>query len=405
MSRGPERVALRRARTERGWSQADAARELRDLARGRDGPDATAASLKTQLSRWENGHAVPEPEYRHLLGELYARTPEELGLRPEGSSAEPTARGRLQAELAAAAAVDDEVLALWAGQLDLARRLDDELGAAGAGELVRAQVEQLRRTMEHTLPGHGRAAVAIVLADTAELAGRQALDQGDPEEAWSRYSTARAAALESGSPLALVHALAGQAEVLGEVDDADAAVRLLRDVSPPGPAAARVRLAAALGAAHAAAGDAAAAHREFDRAALTARHLPSPAALPDPRPPGPRAPHLRPSPEPPSDHVRPDVTRPGVQVEVADLHRRRGHALAALRDPAAVEPLEGALVAPVPLSVRHRAAVHADLAVALGTAGRPAEATEHAEAARRLAERIGSRRIAARLARRSGNTP
>lgn len=366
MNRRPERVALRTARTERGWSQADAARELRALARERDGPDATAASLKTQLSRWENGHAVPEAEYRALLGELYGRAPEELGLTDGPSSGGPTAPERLRARLAAAAAVDDDVVTLWAEQLGLARRLDDELGAAGAGELVRAQVEQLRRTLEHTFSPHRRAAVAAVLAGAADLGGRQALDQGDPEMAWHLHDTARTAAEVSGSPVALVRALAGQAEVLGAIGDGRAAVRLLGHDVPAQPAVARVRLAAARGTAYATAGDAAAAHREFDHATQ---------ALP-----------------------RPDTAWPQAQLELADdLHRWHGHALTLLRDPAAVESLESALAA-TPRAVRDRAALHTDLALTLGTVGRQGEAAEHARAARRLAERIGSHHVTARLA-------
>jgi hypothetical protein len=46
--------------------------------------------------------------------------------------------------------------------------------------------------------------------------------------------------------------------------------------------------------------------------------------------------------------------------------------------------------------VRHRAAVHADLALALAPE-HPGDAAEHARAARELAERIGSARTQARL--------
>jgi hypothetical protein len=82
-------------------------------------------------------------------------------------------------------------------------------------------------------------------------------------------------------------------------------------------------------------------------------------------------------------------------VELADLDRWHGRTLVTLGDRAAVEPLERALAAP-PRSARHRAAVHADLALALATEQADAAAT-HARTARELAEQIGSDRIRARL--------
>jgi hypothetical protein len=48
------------------------------LARWKGIRVASAASLKTQLSRWENGHVTPD-QYQGLLCELYKSTPGELG--------------------------------------------------------------------------------------------------------------------------------------------------------------------------------------------------------------------------------------------------------------------------------------------------------------------------------------
>ncbi|MCW2720128.1 helix-turn-helix transcriptional regulator, partial [Pseudonocardia sp.] len=150
--------ALRAARMRQGWSQSDTAREIVALARRRGEPVAAAASLKTLLSRWENGHVVPEPQYRALLAELLGCTPAELGIDPDARDvAAVTGTARLRAALAEAGAVDGTGLDLWLEQLATASRLDDELGAAGAGGLVRAQVEQLDRTLVHTLAAERRA--------------------------------------------------------------------------------------------------------------------------------------------------------------------------------------------------------------------------------------------------------
>jgi transcriptional regulator with XRE-family HTH domain len=362
------RTSLRSARAARGWSQADAAGELAALGRATGTPVAAAASLKTLLSRWENGHALPEPQYRSLLAELYGRSPGDLGIAgpPTADDLTPTAPARLRAAVAAAAAVDDTGLDLWWEQLAVAGRLDDELGAAGAGELVRALVEQLDETLVHTLVAPRRVGVAAVLAGAAALAGAQELDSARPDEAWRRYDRARAAAREAGLPEAV--ALAGQAAVLVDIGEPGAAVELLDRAGPTTSAPAQVRLEAARAVARAAAGDDAAARRAIAAARQRLQRTPV------------------------------DVIAPrGVPVvELADLHRWHGRTLVALGDATAVGPLEQAL-ASAPRSVRHRAAVHADLALALAP-DRPSDAAEHARRARELALRIGSEQTTARLA-------
>ena len=127
---------LRTARAARGWSQAEAARELAALARSRGLPVAAAASLKTLLSRWENGHSLPEQQYRTLLADLYGRQPTELGLGRCGRagtrrrSSGPRWRPRPPCSVAA--------FELWRRQLDAgpcARRRAGRRrrGRAGAG--------------------------------------------------------------------------------------------------------------------------------------------------------------------------------------------------------------------------------------------------------------------------------
>ncbi len=65
---------LQAARHARGWSQARMVSELMRLARWKKTGVASAASLKTQLSRWENGHVTPD-YYQALLCELFHATP------------------------------------------------------------------------------------------------------------------------------------------------------------------------------------------------------------------------------------------------------------------------------------------------------------------------------------------
>ncbi|MBW0092982.1 hypothetical protein I4I73_15535 [Pseudonocardia sp. KRD-184] len=365
---GADGAALRGARAARGWSQSGAARALRALAEERGGPDASAASLKTQLSRWENGHARPEPEYRALLAELYGRSAEELGLAsaPPGV---PDGRERLRGALAAAAAVDDGVAAQWAAQLAAARSIDDELGAAGSAGVAAALVAQLTTTLRHTAAPTRRPALADVLSGAAALAGRHALDEDDHDAAWGHLDTAAAAAREAGSSVLVVAALVGRAEVLREIGDAPAAAALLDDPAWEAmwtslPAGGCALLDAARAVALAAAGE-----EDAARLALARR---------------------------PIDAARPEW----VDIEWADVHHRHGQALLELGDPAAAARLGSALAAG-PRSARTRAGVHADLARALAHDD-PDGAAGHAREARALALRIGARRLTARLDRTGG---
>uniref|UniRef100_UPI001C5CD585 hypothetical protein n=1 Tax=Pseudonocardia nigra TaxID=1921578 RepID=UPI001C5CD585 len=284
----------------------------------------------------------------------------------EGAGAVAAAE-ELRAGLAAAAAVDRAGVRLWWEQLAAARRLDDELGASGAAELVRAQVEQLDTTLTHTVPPPARAAVAAVLSAAAALAGAQELDRARPDLAWRRYDRARTAAEEARVPAAQAVALAGQAAVLVDVGEPAAAIALLHGFDTEMPHAAQARLAAASGLASAAAGDGDGARHGIAGAERALRRTVVDVAAPPQEP----------------------------AVELADLHRWHGRTLVTLGDAAAVHPLRQALTAG-PRSARHRAAVHADLAIALA-ADRPDEAAEHARRARELAAGIGSHRIPARL--------
>jgi hypothetical protein len=162
--------------------------------------------------------------------------------------------------------------------------------------------------------------------------------------------------------------VAGQAAVLVDVGEAGTAVELLDLAGPATSDRAQVRLDAARALASAAAGDAPSAHEAITAAARRLQRSP----------------------------VDVVALRGGPVLELADLHRWHGRTLVTLGDADAVGPLEQAL-ASAPRSARHRAAVHADLALALA-AHRPHDAAEHARRARELARRIGSAQVSARLA-------
>lgn len=243
------RDLLRAARRERGWSQGAAARELAALAARGAGAAATPGSLKTQLSRWENGHATPAPEHRALLAELYGRSETELGLLPPDPGPGPAAAAadRLRAAVGAAAALDGEALGLLTAQVRATAGLDHRLGATAAHGALAAQVEHLRTLLEHCLHPERGAALAALLAEAAALAGDQERDRAIPDRAWSRYAVAADAARRAGRADLVATARGRQARLLGEVapehagpaPPGDAPGRDEPDVRAPGPSGGR----------------------------------------------------------------------------------------------------------------------------------------------------------------------
>src|SRR2546430_368055 len=82
----------------------------------------SAPSLKTKLSRWENGHeAVSLALYRRLFREIYGRTNEELGFPPEIENDEAD---ELRSRILLARRVDAETVALLAQHVENTRRVD-----------------------------------------------------------------------------------------------------------------------------------------------------------------------------------------------------------------------------------------------------------------------------------------
>ena len=76
-SSGPSNVgaAIRQARLARGWSQDVLARRIVE-ARRSGGESVDPLSVKTQLSRWENGRVVPDRCTRQVLADVFSTTAE-----------------------------------------------------------------------------------------------------------------------------------------------------------------------------------------------------------------------------------------------------------------------------------------------------------------------------------------
>jgi tetratricopeptide (TPR) repeat protein len=363
------RTKLQAVRHELGYSAATTISLLTRQAQARRIPIMTAASLKTKLSRWENGHeAVGLPEYRRLFREIYGRTDAELGF-PTDHTPGPT--DELRARIAAARTVDAATVATFRAQIEQTRRLDRQFGGLTQLDQLRQHIDHVQDLLAHVPAAGHRPQLAAALTEASTLAGWQALDRDDHSQAWQHYERAKQAAREAESPLLLAHATAEQSVVLtalGEnayaAEQADYALGL----AGAGPPLLRAWLAATHGETLAATGDRDGAPRAFDTAHALL----------------------------PADPVDPEL--PFLFLGGAHLDRWRGNALAQLGDPAAINDLTRALDRIPPTWVRARAALLVDLAFAYAAAGDRDAALSHTRAARQLAQQIHSDRHLRRLA-------
>src|SRR4051794_2771512 len=98
------RTRLQAVRLALGYSQDEVIRRLGSRATERRYAVASPSSLRTMLSRWENGHDdVTEPDYQALFRDIYGRTNEELGFPPEPADDSAT---ELRERLSAARSID-----------------------------------------------------------------------------------------------------------------------------------------------------------------------------------------------------------------------------------------------------------------------------------------------------------
>ncbi|MGH3780865.1 MAG: tetratricopeptide repeat protein [Pseudonocardiaceae bacterium] len=331
-------------------------------------PIANKASLKTKLSRWENGKEQPSQIYQRLFREIYGRTNTELGF-PDDPEEDPEAT-ELRARLAVARTVDAQTVEVFRHQLELARQVDRRFGALTQLDQLRTQIDQVHQLLTYRT-GPQRPALARVLVEASTLAGWQALDRAALSQAWTHYERAKTAAREADSPDLLAHATAEQAFVLIDLDETTAAADQLAHARTIANGTATPLLRAWLTAAHgetlANAGHADEARRAFDTASDLL----------------------------PTDPVDPAL--PFLFLGDSHLDRWRGNALARVGAPEAIDQLTAALSRIPADFVRARTGLLVDLAHAHAAAGDRNAALTHARQARRLATQIKSDRQQRRL--------
>lgn len=161
---------LKAVRQARGWSQMRLVAELERVSTARAIQPPTRASLKTQVSRWENGHIEPDDLHSSLLAEIYGTTPADLGLRSQPALwlPKPPVRGQPSVELVAS----------LRGVLSEYARTDN---AVGPGHLIGLAVQHVVELEQVAVEARGslRVQILALCSRFAEFAGWLCQDAGD----------------------------------------------------------------------------------------------------------------------------------------------------------------------------------------------------------------------------------
>ncbi|GAA1726090.1 XRE family transcriptional regulator [Nonomuraea bangladeshensis] len=277
----------------------------------------------------------------------------------------------LLGRLDAASAVDGTTVMILRTDTNNLRLLDRRLGGPAIADKMHAQMAQIQRAHRHAIRPTIRAQLAHLLAETASLAGWQAINTLALNDAWTHYERAKAAAYEADDAALLAYVSGEQAYVLMELGRPAEATELLQHVHQQHrhhvPARLRTWLSAAEAEAAAILGD-----ETTCRAAL---HQAT-ALLPE----GDRDPDM-----------------PYLSINAHHVARWRGNCLVRFGDPGTAEDLRSALAGMDGTYNRAESGVRCDLGHTLLAAGDPEAAQPHIQRAQQLATMTGSRRQRRRI--------
>ncbi|MFB6631988.1 XRE family transcriptional regulator [Streptomyces sp. NPDC056362] len=368
-------MGLRAVRTARGWSQDRLIHEMQRFAEQRLLDIASAASLKTYVSEWENGRRTITDRYAGILRPLLGATDAEL--RGEAEAPEPQVDGYadLLSRIDAAGSLSESMVSSFLAQTELLRTMDRQMGATGLVDQMNGHLAAMEEALTFAVLPGTRRPIATALAGASTLAAWQALDAGAVDRAWRRYELAKKAAQDAQSPLYLAHAMGEQAYVLADAGRPQLAVELVRDAQRTQPERQSSRLRAWLAAAEA----------ELCAAAGPGMETAAQSALE-------RATQLLPD----DGEVR-DADMLSIFLNTNHLARWRGNVLAKLGDASAMEELYASLDSADESFVRANSGLYCDLTQAHLARGELDDARSHLQKARLLANRTGSVRFRRRV--------
>ncbi|MFF7810830.1 XRE family transcriptional regulator [Streptomyces sp. NPDC007945] len=369
-------TGLKAIRTARGWSQDRLIHEMRRYAEQKLLDTASAASLKTYVSEWENGRRAITERYAAILRPLLGATDVELRGELEAPETQADGYADLLSRIDAAGSLSQSMVPSFLAQTELLRTMDRQMGATGLVDQMNGHLAAMEEALTFAVLPGARRPIATALAGASTLAAWQALDAGAVDRAWRRYELAKKAAQDAESPLYLAHAMGEQAYVLADAGRPQLAVELVRDAQRTDPERQSPRLRAWLAAAEAEL-CAAAGGPEMEAAARAALD---------------RATNLLPD----DGEVR-DADMLSIFLDTGHLSRWRGNVLVKLGDVSAMEELYASLRSADGTFVRANSGIHCDLTQAHLARGEVDEARKHLQKARLLANRTGSVRYRRRV--------
>jgi hypothetical protein len=223
---------LQAARLDLGWTQDRTIRELLQAARDEGVSIAKPSSLKTMLSRWENGHGGPDVVDTRLLCRAYGRTPEELGLAHRDRA--PALHARV------APVVGAEMVDYFGNVLAEHLRADNLMGPHHLVGVVDSQTTLL----DGILPNAGRPARRELLALAFrynEFAGWVHQDICEAELAMRYTDRAMEYALEMGAGREISYGLMRKADIAADLANPDRVLGLTQAALREAGSAPRLR--------------------------------------------------------------------------------------------------------------------------------------------------------------------
>jgi hypothetical protein len=223
-------TSLQRARLESGWKQARVVAALTAEASRRGIRIAGPASLKTMLSRWENGGGQPDEVYQRLFCTVYERDEDELGFGEVFGYVGSTSH--------VPPSLDPETVDYFRSVLKQHVRADNLMGPHHLVDVVRAQAALL----DEILPGAQNEIhddLMVLACRYNEFTGWLYQDAGNPTNAMLYSDRAMDYAMAIGDPSEIVYLLMRKSNIASDLESPVRALGLtaaaLREASKVSP--------------------------------------------------------------------------------------------------------------------------------------------------------------------------
>lgn len=195
---------LQAARIDAGWTQARALLALREASTADGISIASPGSLKTMLSRWENGARV-DPVYQRLLCKIYGHTAQELGFDTEMEA-------RKIRVPRVAATVNADMVGYFKNIFAAHIHADSLFGPHHLIDVVQAQAALLDQVLLNAR-GEVRSELLVLACRYNEFAGWLYQDSGEPDNAMAFSDRAMDYALEINDPRETAYVLMRKANI------------------------------------------------------------------------------------------------------------------------------------------------------------------------------------------------